>query len=105
MEHDNRISQQGTRPICGTRALKNARYIQSVASHILPRELPAGGLESVIPFGLLSRLERATEAELEGRPDLLELKRTHTLPVAGNMASGPLFSGTLVFVQIKFKTS
>jgi hypothetical protein len=89
---------------CGTRALKNARYIQSLGPHILPREEPAAGLESVIPFDLLSRLEHATEAELQDRPDLLEFKRAHKLPVAGGNANGPLFQGTLVFVQVSFQT-
>jgi hypothetical protein len=90
---------------CATRALKNARYIQSVAPHILPAEEPTDGFESIIPMSLLSRLGRAKEAHLGHRTDLLQFQQTQKIPLPADIVNGPLFQGSLVFVQIIFGTN
>src|SRR5215831_9006378 len=41
-----------------TRALKNARYLQKVAPHIMPTSEPPKGFGSVIPLKVLAQLHR-----------------------------------------------
>jgi len=90
--------------ICVTRALKNARYLQTVAPHIIPPVEPLEGFASLVPLHVLTVLHRKQVHKIPGRPDLTELLQTIQLPAIGNQAVDPLFSGTLLFVQITFNT-
>lgn len=92
--------------LCVTRALKNARHLQRTAPNILPREEPAAGFGSRIPDPLLSRLHMPlAEADLRSVPGLAEALRQSPIPRRQAAASEPLFNGTLVFVQISFRTN
>lgn len=62
--------------ICLTRALKNARYIQSVARHIIPVDQPAEGFASLVPLHVLERFHLMSEAELKPHPHLLQVAKT-----------------------------
>lgn len=90
--------------ICVTRAIKNARYLQTRAPHIIPAEEPQEGYASRVPFDLLSRLGRLQEHEAGGLAQLQEFIRGTKVPEAGIRPAGPLFSGTLIFVRITFNT-
>lgn len=92
--------------LCATRAIKNARYLQRTAPHILPREEPTAGFGSRVPTELLMRLHTPlTDEELDRVPGLADALRLSPPPRRRAAASEPLFSGTLVFAQIAFRTS
>jgi hypothetical protein len=91
--------------ICVTRAIKNARYLQKVAPHIIPPEEPLEGFASLVPLDVLTVLHKKHGATIPGRPDLTEFLRTAQLPAIGNQALDPLFNGTLHFVQITFNAT
>jgi hypothetical protein len=82
---------------CATRLLKNARFLQAEVGFI-PRPEPLDGYQSVVPPGLLSKLDRVSleEVGIEKLAKLLAKKRPAT---PGTRLSAPLFSGTLRFVQ------
>jgi hypothetical protein len=100
--------------ISGTRALKNAKYIRSVAPHLFPENEPLDGYASVIPFELLSRFHRMTDEELRPHPHLLDAARKARQEF-GTFGSGYArggdearlfgaapFRGTVHFVKITF---
>jgi hypothetical protein len=100
--------------ISGTRALKNAKYIRSVAPHLFPENEPLDGYASVIPFELLNRFHRMTDEELRPHPDLVDAARKARQEF-GTIGSGHAeggvvarwfgaapFQGTLHFVNIRF---
>lgn len=92
--------------LCGTRLIKNARHLQRTAPHLLPREEPAPGFGSRVPIPLLRRLHNPVpRAELDRVPGLAEALRQSPVPRRQAAVSEPLFSGTLVFVQVAFRTS
>src|ERR1700674_2080928 len=91
--------------ICVTRALKNARYIQAVAPHIIPAQEPVEGYASLIPLDLLTVLHNKQGLQIQGRADLTSMLSAAKLPLAGNQAVDPLFNGTLHLVQVIFETS
>jgi hypothetical protein len=93
------------RRICVTRALKNARYLQKVAPHIIPPEEPMEGFGSLVPLEVLTVLHRKQGTDIRGHNNLTQLLKMEQLPVAGNQALDPLFNGTLHFVQITFTTT
>jgi hypothetical protein len=98
--------------VCATRALKNALRLQGVAPHIIPSVEPPQGFASVVEHEILARLHSMAEAELEPFPELLDVVRAERAAAAAGspdalaanptFAAGPLFSGTIHFVQIKF---
>jgi hypothetical protein len=90
--------------ICATRALKTARRLQDVAPEIIPRDEPAEGFASLVPFEVLSRLHQMTDAELQSHPRLVEAAQSLRSRVAKTSSSG-LFEGTLYFVQISFNVN
>lgn len=92
--------------LCATRAMKNARHVQATAPHILPRTEPPEGFTSRIPRELLTRLHSPlTTRELERVPGLAAVLAKNPIPRPRAAAAAPLFSGTLVFAAITFRTS
>ena len=58
--------------LCATRALKNAKFIRSVAPHVIPAKEPLDGYASIIPFEILRRFHRIKDEDLHGHLHLLE---------------------------------
>jgi intein/homing endonuclease len=81
--------------------MKNAKYLQSVAPHLVPREEPAEGYASVVPYELLVRLEKASRQEVSDKL-LSEFLETKAIPQARTQAKTPLFKGILYYVQLSF---
>jgi len=87
--------------ICGTRALKNARLIQSVAPHVIPAKEPLEGFASLVPLNMLQKFHLMSEAELTAHPDLLKAQRSlRAADLERARVSSPLFHGTLYFVRM-----
>ncbi len=86
--------------------MKNAKRLQELAPHIIPREEPSEGFTSIIPAETLNRLHLLEpESEEVGRyKGLGEFLKETKLPLAGTTAAGPLFNGTIYFVQVTFNT-
>jgi hypothetical protein len=88
---------------CATRALQNARRLQSVAPHIIPADEPGAGFASLVPIETLSNLHLMSDIELVNRPDLLAAARALRATNAALAGSfSPLFHGTVYFAQITF---
>src|SRR5438876_3114831 len=88
---------------CVTRALKNARYLQKVAPHIMPEIEPAEGFDSAISLQILEDLHTPDRPHTNRTdPHLAELLRDVQLPTLLAIATGPLFQGTLIFLHISF---
>jgi hypothetical protein len=107
---------------CATRLMKNAKFIRSVAPHVIPPKEPAAGFASLVPVDILRRFHALQEADLSGHPELLEALRTlhaaalkpplspagslqmpNAQPVAALEWFGdPPFQGTLHFVKVTF---
>ena len=88
--------------ICVTKALKNAKRIQAMAAHIIPSNEPLDGFASLLPLSLLARFHEIQPVKMEIRPDLAELARETGFPAISTVVQGPLFNGTLHFVQMAF---
>ncbi len=88
-------------PFCGTRVLKNAKYLQSREVAFFSEIEPIDGFASIVSFEILARLDRIEPREVKIRQlaDALSKRRP---PRAGAEVSGPLFSGTLRFVRTTF---
>ena len=87
--------------ICGTRALKNARRIQSVAPNVIPAKEPLAGFSSLVPLDILQRFHLMSDAELAGHPALLAAaKALRAADAVKARVSSPLFHGTLYFVRM-----
>jgi hypothetical protein len=96
-------SDSAANRISATRALKNARYLQKVAPHIMPEVEPPEGFGSIIPLKTLAQLHRPDRRAASG----LDARLTKQLkeikfPTVGNMSGDPLFNGTLYFVRMQF---
>jgi hypothetical protein len=96
---------------CATRAIKNAKFIRSVAPHIIPAKEPLKGFASLVPIDILRRFDTMTAADLKGRPDLLDAlkklqaqtpKKTLTPKVSPLLFGDSPFQGTLHFAKITF---
>jgi hypothetical protein len=89
---------------CATRALKNARLIQSVAPNLIPAKEPPAGFSSLVPLNILDRFHLMSEAELKTNPALLDaataLRAAGAFPVVRSASFNPLFRGTVHFVRI-----
>ena len=109
--------------LCGTRALKSARQIQSVAPQFFASRKPDEGFSSVVPFDILNRFNRITETDLKGTPALLDVYRqleklkfppppklpgTPAKPASATRPRGLIFAddpfkGTVYLAQITFQ--
>jgi hypothetical protein len=92
---------------CITRAMKNAKYLQRIAPHIIQREEPLKGFGSIIPLSLLAKIHTIDHKsnELKSHRSITEFLEKNTLPAVRSSPSGSLFNGTVYFVQLKFNTS
>jgi hypothetical protein len=92
--------------ICSTRALKNAKFIRTVAPDVIPLQEPSEGFGSIIPLDVLRRFGGMSEAELTDYPELLDAWRALPSPPGSQFQSklfgAPPFKGTLYFVQLTF---
>jgi len=99
---------------CATRAIKNAKFIRSVAPHIIPAKEPPGGFASLVPIDILRRFHKMNEAELQAHPELVDahrklqelLQRTRPAGKATTrfgIVTGSSFQGTLHFAKIPFE--
>ncbi len=87
--------------ICGTRALKNARRIQSVAPNVIPEKEPLAGFSSLVPLKILERFHLMSDAELAKHPELLAAsKALRAADASKARVSTSLFHGTLFFVRM-----
>jgi hypothetical protein len=98
-----------TKRLCATRPIKNARFIRSVAPNVIPAKEPEKGFASLIPIDILRRFHTMTEAELKGRPDLIDALRKLHAEVPKQRPRGisrlfgdDPFQGTLHFVKLMF---
>jgi hypothetical protein len=100
-----RGTQSGTR--CLTRALKNAHYIQKAAPHLFAKDAGSEGFGTGIPMEILRGLHRIRHDSpvLSRHKAVAEFLKENRLPVPGNNARDPLFSGTIHFAQVTFKTT
>ena len=92
--------------LCVTRAIKNARHLQATAPMILPKDEPADGFGSRVPRELLARLHTPVPPkDLDRVPGLAAALARAPAPRPRASAAEPLFHGTLVFVEVNFRTS
>lgn len=105
-----RIANKGTtqRPHvrCYTRAIKNARYLQSVAPDLFHKGREAEGFGTGIPLEILRVLHRTRHDSplLNRHKELADFLKGHPIPVPKRTARAALFNGTLHFAQVTFNT-
>lgn len=89
-----------------TRAMKNAKYLQKVAPHIIPAVEPREGFSSLIHADILSKVHRFKHnaVELRAHPALAEFLRDNKLPALRRPARDGLFNGAFHFVRVTFHT-
>jgi hypothetical protein len=91
--------------ICGTRILKNAKAIRSVAPHIIPFSEPIEGFRSLVPLDILKSFHCMSEADLANFPELQIAKRKLAPPsVKPELFGDPPFKGTIHVVRLTFFT-
>jgi hypothetical protein len=92
---------------CYTRALKNARHLQSVAPQLYAKDGAHDGFGTGVPMELLRRLHRLDpdSAELRGYDGLADVLKQSRLPLPARATRGAVFSGTVYFVQVTFHTN
>jgi hypothetical protein len=92
---------------CFTRAIKNAQFVQAAAPHLFATDRYAEGFGTGIPMAILQGLHRITPDSpvLSRHPKIANFLKEHRLPIPGMPVIGPLFNGTIHFVQITFQTS
>jgi hypothetical protein len=90
-----------------TRALKNARYLQTMAPHVFGKDPEAGGFGTGIPLEILRNLHRIPHHSpvLNRHPAVADFLKTHRLPIPARGPRDPLFSGTVYFAQVTFNTT
>ena len=92
--------------LCVTRAIKNARHLQTNAPQILPMTEPPEGYGSRVPRELLARLHTpVAPADLDRVPGLAAALARAPIPRPKPAAAAPLFNGYLVFAAVTFRTS
>jgi hypothetical protein len=92
---------------CFTRALKNARYLQTIAPDIFAKDPSAEGFGTGIPIEILMDLHRLpSDAPIMSRYEAVAgFLRENKLPLPRRNARDALFSGTVYFAQVTFRTS
>jgi len=100
--------------LCATRAIKNAKFIRSVAPDVFSAKKPSHGYASIVPFEILRRFHRLKDEDLHGHPHLLEAARKARAEWAGRGRGGGRnrtalglfdaspFSGTVYLVNTTF---
>jgi len=92
---------------CYTRAVKNARHLKRYAPELFARDPDREGFGTGVPVGLLRALHRMhpDSPALRRHKAVADVLRAHPLPKPRPPARDALFSGTIHFAQITFKTS
>lgn len=92
---------------CGTRALKNAKFIQKAATRNPSIKKTADEFLRTIPPDLMARLHTISpkSKELTSHPELSTLMSMDGFPAKSNNVRAPLFNGTLYFVQMTFNNT
>jgi hypothetical protein len=90
--------------LCSTRLLKNAKFLQGPDVGFFPQVEPPDGFLSLVPYPVLSRLERIPREEIGIAPLARALSR-RTPPSPQAKLATPPFSGTLRFVRAAFTSS
>ena len=97
---------QQSRLVCATRAIKNASIINEHAAAIVPVGTAIPDVCASLPLPVLASLHQAANpAGLVADQHLKEILSGITFPIIEDKVTGPLFSGLLHFVQIKFKVA
>ena len=87
--------------LCGTRALKNLRWLRAHAPNVFEGQEPALGWGSVVPTRLLGSLNRALPTTAPKFIDPDQLRRV-SFPEVTDSLSEPIFRGTVHFLQVNF---
>lgn len=91
--------------ICSTRAIKNARHIQKIASTLSSKE-KGKEITSTIPIETLQKLHTIGNLhEVIKDKEIAEELSKNRPPKPSDSTSGPLFKGTLRIVKINFKNT
>jgi hypothetical protein len=92
---------------CSTRAWKNAQHLQRVAPQAFASDPAAAGFGTGVPIELLRGLHRLRPDDpvLNRHAQIADAIRRHPAPIPGQAALDPLFSGTIHFARVTFKTS
>src|SRR5258708_121117 len=92
---------------CFTRSLKNARFLQSEAPDLFAGAADSEGFGTGIPMEMLRGLHRTRHDSpaLRGYQQVAEFLQRNTLPLPGAAARTSLFSGTIHFARLTFRTS
>ena len=90
---------------CGTRALKNARYLQRHAPQTLPATEVEDGFGTGIPMHVLARLHRLPHdhPDLKEHEQVAAFLRTNRPPRPTGHVRGRLFHGRIHVAQVTFK--
>jgi hypothetical protein len=91
---------------CGTRALKNAAYLEHNAPEAISHTESDDGFGTGVPDDVLRQLHRLEPdaPELRRHQAVADFMRKKPIPGPGTGVSGALFNGTLHFVQVTFHT-
>src|SRR5947208_14989582 len=102
-------TKKGKKWVCVTRAIKNVNHIKGVAPNIFPK---GQAHTKVVPLETLMTLhslakpqEQVKHKELgsvlaESKIPIPKIRRGDAVGPGGTIVAGPLFTGTLYFVQI-----
>lgn len=89
--------------ICGTRVMKNARFLQRVAPAIMAGEEPPEGFASIVQASILARLHQvAIPAALLTDPAHRAALQRVSFPLVTSSLADPMFNGRVFFVRIQF---
>ena len=92
--------------LCVTRHLKNARFLQSAASGLIPSVEPRAGYASLVSQEILARLHLPAErARFRTLSQVGARVSQMAVPTLRATSAEPLFSGSLAFVPITFATA
>ncbi len=108
MTSQTRKTLPESRPVrCFTRVLKNAHYLQTIAPDIFAKDPFAEGFGTGVPIEILRNLHRLhPDSPVLNRQEVVaDFLRKNTLPVPAKNARDALFSGTVHFAQVTFRTS
>ncbi len=99
-------ARRHSRVRCYTRALKNARHLKETAPEQFDRGTDAQGFGTGVPLGVLRTIHRLAPDSLALRrhPEVAEYLRNHHVPPPGAHVGDPLFSGTVHFALVTYRT-
>jgi hypothetical protein len=97
-----RISKKITRNICGTRFLKNVKYIQSIAPKLVSAEDPVGSIVRKVKPDIIERIHTMDNIRKVIRDPALSsvLEKNRFPSMVFTPDYGRLFNGTFQFVRV-----